>query len=89
MAPGGFRPCCSPCQNLPPIDHVEDELARDLSPVEGFYSGNNFSAPSHDPTSGPTLVSALISALVPAPTLALPSSDELFRQFIKAYLELN
>ena len=80
-----FRPYCSLYWNLPPIDPVEDELVRDPGQVEGFHSGSTSFVLSCNPTPGPTLVSALI----PAPASALPFSDELFRQFMKAYLESN
>ena len=85
MAPGGSLLCCSPRQNLPPPDSLDDELARDPDWVGGPYLGSTSLAPSRKPTPGPELVSALIPALVPAPTPL--SSDELFKQFIKAYLE--
>ena len=66
---------------------VEDELARDLGPVGGLHSGNTSPAPSRNPTPGPKLVSALIPAPVPAPAPLF--SDELFRQFMRAYLKSN
>ena len=69
------------------MDPVEDELARDPGPVGGLHSGSISPAPSRNPIPGPKLVSALIPA--PVPALAPPSSDELFRQFIRAYLESN
>ena len=68
---------------------MEDELARDLGPVEGFYSDNISLVPFHDATPGPALVSALIPALVPTPATTLLFFNELFKQFMKAYLELN
>ena len=91
MAPGGSRPRHFPCQNLPPFDPVEDELARDPGPVGGPYSGNTSPAPSCNPTLGPKLVPALIPTPVPTPVPAPtpPSSDELFKQFMRAYLESN
>ena len=66
---------------------MEDELARDQGPAEGSHSGSTSPAPSRNPTSGPALVPALIPASVPAPAPAPGSFDELFRQFMKAYLE--
>ena len=87
MAPGGSRPRRSPRRNLPPLDPVEDELARDPGPVGGPHSGNTSPAPSRNPTPGPELVPTLIPAPVPAPTP--PSSNKLFRQFMRAYLESN
>ena len=86
MAPKCSRPCRSPRRNLP-IDHVEDDLARDPGPVGSPHSGSTSPAPSRNPILGYKLVPALISAPVPAP--APPSSNELFRQFMRAYLELN
>ena len=83
------RPCCSPCWNLSPINHVEDELARDLGPTNDFYLGSTSPTLSYNLTSGPALVLALISTPLPAPAPALPSSNKLFKQFIKAYLESN
>ena len=92
MAPGGSRPRRSPRRNLPPLDPVEDELARDPGPVGGPHSGSTSPAPSCNPTPGPELVPALIPALilvpVPAPAPAPPFSNELFKQFMKAYLKL-
>ena len=87
MALRASRPRCSTHQNLPPIDPVEDELTRDPSSVKGSFSGSISPAPSRNPTPGPKLVSPLILAPVPAPTS--PSSNDLFKQFIKAYLESN
>ena len=89
MAPGGSRPCCSPCQNPSPIDIVEDELARDPGSVESPNSGSTSPALSRNPTPRPDLVLALISALFPAPTPTPVASDELFKKFMKVYLETN
>ena len=89
MAPGGFRPCCSPCRNLLPLDPVEDKLVREPGPVGGPHSGSTSPALSRNPTPGPELVPALNPAPVPAPVPAPPASDELFRQFMRAYLESN
>ena len=86
MALGGSRLCCSSHQNLL-IDFVEDELAKDPGSVGGPHLGSASLVPSCNPIPGPKLVLALISAPVPAPTL--PSFDKLFKQFMKAYLELN
>ena len=44
---------------------------------------------SRDPNPGPTLVLAPIPAPVLTLAPALPSLDELFRDFMKAYLESN
>ena len=84
MAPRSSRSHCFPCRNLPPIDPMEDELARDLGLVGGLHLSNTSSAQSRNPTPGPDLVPTLISTLVPTLTPALFSSDKLFRQFIKA-----
>ena len=86
MAPGGSFPCRSPRRNLS-MDPVEDKLARDPGPVGDLHSGSTSPAPSRNPTPGPKLVPAPIPA--PIPALAPPSSNELFRQFMKAYLESN
>ena len=93
MAPKGSCPCCSLRRNLFPIDHIEDELAKNPGPTNSFYLGNTSPTPFHNPTPGPALVFALIPTPVPAPvptlTPVLSSSDELFRQFMKAYLKSN
>ena len=86
MASGDFCLCRSSRRNLP-IDLVEDELAKDPGPVKGSHLGSISPAPSRNPTPGLKLVPALIPAPVFAP--APPSSNELFRQFMRAYLELN
>ena len=89
MAPGGSRPRRSPRRsprrNPPPTDPVEDELARDPGPDGGPHSGSTSPAPSRNPTPGPVQVPALIPAPAPAPV----STDELFKKFMKAYLESN
>ena len=89
MSPGGSRPCHSPCRfpcrNPPPTDLVEDELARDPGPDRGLHSGNTSPAPSRNPTPGPVQVPALIPALAPTPA----PTNELFKKFMKAYLESN
>ena len=89
MAPGRSRPCCSPHRNPPPIDPVEDELAKDPGSVGGPNSGSTSPAPSCNPIPGPDLVPALIPAPVLAPTPAAVTSDELLKKFMKAYLETN
>ena len=89
MVFGGFRPCCSLFQNLFFIDPVENKLARDPGSIGGLYLGSTSSVLFCNPTPGSALVPALISAPVPAPALALFSSNKLFKQFIKAYLESN
>ena len=87
---GGSRPRCFPRRNLPPLDPVEDELAKEPGPVGGLHSGNTSPALSCNPTPGLKLVSALNPAPVPALVLAPapPFFDELFKQFIRVYLEL-
>ena len=89
MAPGDSRPCHSSRWNLSPIDPIENKLARHPGPVGGPHSGSICPAPSRNHTLGPNLVPALIPAPVPAPAPTLFSSDELFKQFMKAYLESN
>ena len=76
-------------QNLPPIDYVEDKFAKDLDPTNGSHLGNTSFTPSCNPLPGPAPAPTLILALVSAPALALPSSNELFKQSMKAYLESN
>ena len=80
-----FRPCCSSYWSFPFINNVKDELARDQGPTKSSHLGSTSPVPSCNPILGPTLVSAPIFALASA----LYSSDKLFRQFIKAYLESN
>ena len=87
MVPGSSRPPRFLCWNLFSLDPMKDELARDPGPVGGLLSGNTSSVPSRNPTPGPKLVLALIPA--PVPTLSLLSSNKLFKQFMRAYLELN
>ena len=97
MAPRGSRLNCSPCWKPLPIESMEDEVARDPGSVGGPNLGSTSSAPFCNPTLGLNLVPALISApvpiLIPAPVLApTPApvvSDELFKKFMKAYLETN
>ena len=89
MAHGGSRPHRSPRQNPPPIDPMEDELARDSGSIGGPNSGSTSLAPSHNPIPSPDLVPALIFTLVPAPSSAPFATDELFKKFMKAYLETN
>ena len=87
MALGGFRPYHFIHRNLPPLNPVENELARDPGPVGGSHSGSISHAPSRNSTPGPKLVLTLIPALILTP--APPSSNELFKQFIKVNLESN
>ena len=87
MAPGVSRPRFSPCQNLSPIDPIENELTRDPGLVGGLHSSSTSSALFRNPTLGPDLVPTLILAPVPAPAPVLSSFDKLFKQFMKAYLE--
>ena len=68
---------------------VEDELAREPGPVGNPHSGSTSPAPSRNPSPGPKLVPALNPAPVPAPTPAPVASEELFKKFMKAYLETN
>ena len=89
MAPGDSRPRCSLHWNLPHIDYIDDELARDSGLTNGSHLDSTSPAPFCNPTLGLTLVPALIPTLVPIPALVWPSSDELFRQFMKAYLEIK
>ena len=85
MAPGGFHSHCSPRRNPPPLDPVENKLAKELGPFRDPHSDSTSPALSRNPTPSPELVPALNPAPVPAP--APPSSDELFKKFMKAYLE--
>ena len=87
MALRRSHPRCSPRRNLPPLDPMEDELAREPGSVGGPHSGSTSFALSCNPTLGPELVFALNPA--PVPASAPPSFDELFKQFMRAYLEPN
>ena len=89
MAPGGSRSCCFPCRNLSSIDYIEDELAKDPGSANGSYLGSTSPTLSCNLTPGPALIPTLIPTPVPTPALALPSFNELFKQFMKAYLETN
>ena len=89
MAPGSSYLCRSPHWNPPPTDQVEDELARDPGPVGGLHSGSTSPALSRNPTLGPDQVPALIPATASAPAPAPAPTNELFKKFMKAYLELN
>ena len=89
MAPGGSRPCRSPCRNPLSLDPVEDELGRESGLVGGPHSGSTSPPPSHNLYPGPELVLALNLAPVPAPTPALVAFEELFKKFMKVYLETN
>ena len=89
MAPKRSRLRRSPRRNAPLIDPVEDGLARDPGPIRVPHLGSTSLALSCNPTPGPELVSALIPALVPAPTLVPVATDELFKKFMKVYLEKN
>ena len=64
---------------------MENKLARDPGPVEDLHSGSTSFAPSCNPTPGPDLVPAAVSAPTPAPA----ATNDLFKQFMKAYLKLN
>ena len=66
---------------------MKDELARDPSLIGNPHSDSISPTLSHNPTLGPELVFALIPA--PVLALALPFSNKLFKQFMRAYLELN
>ena len=83
MAPRGSCPCRPPRRNVFSVDHVEDELARDQVPLEG----SNFGSTSPGPASSRDSTPAPAPVLAPAPAPA--SSNELFKQFMKAYLESN
>lgn len=97
MALGSSCPCRFSCWNLLPIDQVGDKLVRDQGPTKDFHSSSTSLALFCNSTLGSALVFTLVSApdlaLTPAPdlapTLASVSSNKLFRQFIKAYLESN
>ena len=64
-----------------------------MGPVGGIHLGSTSPAPSCNPTSGldlvPAPVPAPVPALVPAPAPALAATNDLFKQFMKAYLESN
>ena len=85
MAFGSSRLYCSLHWNLFSIDHIEDELVRDPGHADSFHLDSTSPAPSYNPILGPVLIFVLIPALTPT----LPSSDELFKQFMSAYLKSN
>ena len=93
MAPRDSRPRrsprYSPCQNPPPTSLVEDELTRDLGPVGGPYLGSSSPAPSRNSTPGHDQVLALVPALANISALTPVPTNQLFKKFIKAYLESN
>ena len=89
MAPAGSRSCHFPRWNPSPINPVEDELPKDSGSIRSLYSGGTSFILSHNPTPSPDLVLALILALVPTLPLAPVPTNELFKQFMKAYLESN
>ena len=68
---------------------MEDEVAKDPVLVEDLHSDNTSPAPSCNPTLGPNLVLALIPVPLSTLTLAPVDIDELFKKFMKAYLETN
>ena len=68
---------------------MEDEYAKDPGSVRGTHSGSTSPALSYNPIPGPNLVLALIPTLVLAPTPAPTATDDLFKKFMKAYLETN
>ena len=75
MVPGGSRPHRSPCQNFSP-DSASSFLGLALS---------------RNPTPASAPILALAPTPAPIPTLSLASAaiNDLFKQFIKAYLETN
>ena len=85
MAPESSRFCHFPHQNLPFIDHVEDELIRDQSSTDGFHSSSIFFTPSRNHI----LNLVLVAAPIAVPATALVATNKLFKQLIRAYLESN
>lgn len=77
--------CCSPCQNFPPIDHIKNELAKDLDSSKGPNSSDISSALSYNPTPDPASTLVLVFTLASASTF----SNKFFKQFMEAYLESN
>ena len=71
------------CRNLPLIDQVENELAKDQSPTKRFYSGNITLAPSCNITLGLALIFALVLILVFTLVPTLVFFNKFFRQFMK------
>ena len=82
-------PCRFPRWNPPSTDSVENKFARDPGLVDGLYLGSISSTLSHNPTPSPNQVPVLIPALAPAPAPVSVPTNELFKKFIKAYLESN
>ena len=68
---------------------MEDELARDPGSVGTLYLGSTSPTSSRNFIPGPNLVPALILTPVPTPIPALIPTNELFKKFMKAYLETN
>ena len=89
MASGGSCLYYSPCRNIPLIDPIEYELARDPGLVGDPHSGTTSAALSCNPTPDPNLIPALISAPVPALSSTPVLTNKLFKQFMKAHLESN
>ena len=81
MAFGGSCSCRSSWRNLSLTDLVEEGLARDPGQVKDPHLGSTSSTLFYNPTLGSTLVSALVSTLV--------ATNDLFKQFMRAYLKLN
>ena len=86
---GSWRipPLLFPCQNLPHTNSVEDKLVKDSGPVGGPHLGTTSPAPSRNPTPdlAPTLIPTPVPVQIPAPA----ATNDLFKQFIKVYLETN
>ena len=62
MASGGFCPHRSLCWNLPLLDPVEDQLARDPGPTGDLHLDSISLVPSCNLTSGPALIPAPVPA---------------------------
>lgn len=74
-----FRLRYSLCQNFSPINSMEDKLIEAQDPAIGSNSGSFSPTLSPAPSRNPTLVLA--------PALALVAFNDLFKQFMKTYLE--
>ena len=89
IVPKNSRPYCFFCRNLFPLDPVEDKLIKDPSQVESLHLGSTSPAPFCNPTPGPALVFAPVLAPVPTPAPAPIATNDLFQEFIKAFLKSN
>lgn len=84
-----FCSCHFSYQKLFPINHIEDKFTKDANFTDSSHLDSILSALSKKLIPGLNLVSTLILAPVSALAPTSRSSDELFKQFIKVYLEFH